>query len=225
MPHGFLLHSRPFKESSVIAAFITDTDGKIDLIARSVRGKHGKKNKPLLPFCLYELSWIGRGELKNLQSFEAVAPPVALQGAQIFCGLYLNELLHHLLPVLETDPALMRAYAEALSQLSEQEHPEPILRKFEVTLLEKLGYGIDFFRDVSGAALNPAQFYRFVPEQGLVGVGGLGAADIGAGEDFIAIGNGDFSTPEARKLAKVTMRTALATCLGGKKLRSRELFL
>ncbi|HNI36774.1 MAG TPA: recombination protein O N-terminal domain-containing protein, partial [Pseudomonadales bacterium] len=118
MSRGFLLHSRPFKESSVIAAFVTDTDGRIDLIVRSVRGKQGKKNKPILPFCLYELSWIGRGELKNLQSFEAVAAPVELHGYHLFSGLYLNELLYYLLPNLVEDAILMREYERAILQLS-----------------------------------------------------------------------------------------------------------
>ncbi len=225
MAHGFLLHSRPFRETSVIASFITDTDGRIDLIVRSVRGKQNKKNKPILPFCLYELSWVGRGDLKNLQSFEPIAAPIALQGAQLFCGLYLNELLHHLLPVLEGDSALLRVYADSLSRLAMQDSPEPTLRLFEATLLEKLGYGIDFFRDASGTALDPERFYRFMPEQGLLCVTATGSVDVGKGSDFIAIGNKDFSTAEARRLAKITMRAALAGCLGGKKLRSRELFL
>ena len=225
MPHGFLLHSRPFRESSVIAAFMTDTDGRIDLIVRSARGKQGKKNKPLLPFCLYDMSWVGGGDLKNLQSYETIAAPIALQGQQLFCGLYFNELLYHLLPALEADLVLMRAYSEALWQLSEQNPLEPILRIFEVTLLEKLGYGIDFFRDASGVVLDPERFYRFVPEQGLLCVTARGSVNVGKGSDFIAIGNKDFSTAEARRLAKITMRAALAGCLGGKKLRSRELFL
>lgn len=225
MSRGFLLHSRPFKESSAIAAFMTDTDGRIDLIVRSVRGKPGKKNKPILPFCLYELSWVGRGELKNLQSFESVASPVELQGTGLFCGMYLNELLYYLLPALEADRALMQTYVDSISRLSIEESPEPTLRLFEVILLQKLGYGIDFFHDVSGAVLDPDGYYRFAPEQGLVGVAAVTSADTGAGRDFFAIGNGDFSTDTVRKLAKSTMRSALAVCLSGKKLRSRELFL
>lgn len=225
MSRGFLLHSRPFKESSVIAAFMTDTDGRIDLIVRSVRGKPNKKNKPVLPFCLYDLSWVGRGELKNLHSFEAVESPVALQGTHLFCGLYLNELLYYLLPALEADPALMRLYALSIAQLSTQEPPEPTLRLFEASLLDSLGYGIDCFRDAAGAALQPEQHYRFVPEQGLVSVAAASVAEVGKGCDFMAMGNKDFSSAAVKKLAKATLRCALTACLGGKKLRSRELFL
>ena len=225
MSHGFLLHSRPFRESSVIAAFMTDTDGRIDLIVRSVRGKPSKKNNPILPFCRYELSWVGRGELKNLHSFEAVAAPIGLQGSRLFCGLYLNELLYYLLSMLEADSTLMQIYADSICQLSVQENPEPTLRLFEITLLEKLGYGIDFFHDVSGATLNPEGYYRFVPEQGLVSVAAATSVAIGKGRDFFAIGARDFSTVTVRQLAKSTMRSALAVCLGSKKLRSRELFL
>jgi len=225
MSRGFLLHSRPFRESSVIAAFMTDTDGRVDLIVRSVRGKPSKKNNPILPFCQYELSWVGRGELKNLHSVEAMATPVELQGSRLFCGLYLNELLYYLLSVLEADAALMQIYADSIFQLSVQDSPEPTLRLFEMVLLEKLGYGIDFFHDVSGAILNPEEYYQFIPEQGLVNVMPATAVDIGRGCDFLAIGERDFSIVAVRQLAKSTMRSALAICLGGKKLRSRELFL
>lgn len=209
----------------MIAAFMTDTDGRIDLIVRSVRGKQGKKNKPILPFCLYELSWVGRGELKNLQSFESVAVPVSLQGTRLFCGLYLNELLYHLLPALEADPVLMQMYADAVSHLSINDNPEPTLRLFEVLLLQKLGYGIDFFHDASGTALNPEGYYQFVPERGLVGMNLSVSTGVGLGQDFFAIGNRDFSTDAVLRLAKSTLRSALATCLGNKKLRSRDLFL
>jgi len=225
MTHAFLLHSKPFKESSVIASFVTDTDGRVDCIARSVRGKVGKKNKPIIPFCLYELSWAGKGELKTLQHFESVNFPISLSGTQLFCGLYLNELLYHLLPVMDADHQWMYLYSAAVTQLAEQENPEPTLRMFEMTLLEMLGYGIDFCCDASGAALELDAYYQFLPEQGLVRVANSTAAYVGNGEAFIAMGNRDFSTMEVRKLAKLTMRSALSVCLGRKKLHSRELFL
>ncbi len=225
MAHAYLLHSRPFKESSVIASFMTDTDGRVDCIARSVRGKIGKKNKPIIPFCLYELAWVGKGELKSLQHFEAVNPPPTLLGAHLFCGLYLNELLYHLLPAMDVEPQWMSLYSHAIAQLTVQENPEPTLRAFEMAMLEHLGYGIDFHRDAAGMPLEFDGYYQFLPEQGLVRVSHGAEVGTGLGGEFIAMGLRDFSAVEVRKLAKQTMRTALAVCLGRKKIHSRDLFL
>jgi recombinational DNA repair protein (RecF pathway) len=125
---------------------------------------------------------------------------------------------------LVEDAILMREYERAILQLSAQENMESTLRVFEAVLLQRLGYGIDFFHDAKGSVLDPDGYYHFVPEQGLVCVGKTVAINVGRGEDFLAIGNQDFASEAVRKLAKVTMRSAIAVCLGGKKLRSRELF-
>jgi DNA repair protein RecO (recombination protein O) len=226
MARGFLLHSRPFRESSVIATFLTDTDGRLDLIVRSARGKQGKKTKPVLPFCLYELSWVGRGELKNLQSHEPIDAAIDLVGNRLFCGLYLNELLHFLLPKASAEYAILQAYASALRRLGTPEDIEPILRNFEILLLESLGYGIDFFYDTEGDAVIPDATYQFVPEHGLVKVSPQAVARaVGKGESFLAIGNCSFSSVEVLRLAKATLRLALSIYLGNNRLRSREFFL
>ncbi len=223
---GFLLHSRPFRESSVIATFITDVEGKLDLVVRSVRSKQSKKSsKQMLPFCLYEMSWAGKGDLKTLQFFEPVNAAAVLTGTHLYCGLYLNELLYYLLPKTDAEPALLRAYATAIQQLALQVLPEPVLRTFEIALLASLGYGIDFLHDQHGEALRPDASYRYVPECGLVIEAQPGLPGVGAGHEFLAIAAGDFQSPAVCRLAKVTLRSALAVYLGGRRLRSRELFV
>ena len=139
MARGFLLHSRPYRETSLIATFMTDTDGRIDLIVRSARGGRNKKSQPILPFCLYELSWVGRGELKHLQLFETLDSAIELSGSSLFCAFYLNELLYRLLPKHEPEHVLLRAYSLALQQLANADEFEPVLREFELTLREVLG--------------------------------------------------------------------------------------
>ena len=232
MPRGFLLHSRPYRETSLIATFMTDTDGRIDLMVRSARGGRNKKFQPILPFCLYELSWVGKGELKHLQFFETLDSSVELSGSSLFCAFYLNELLYRLLPQHEPEHVLLRAYSLALQQLANLDEfesvlREPVLREFELTLLEALGYGLDFLKDKAGASLEPGCCYLFVPEAGLSRVTpGLtvSRAIVSEAEFFIAMARRDFSSAEVRQLAKAVLRAALAVYLGAKPLRSRELF-
>ena len=207
---------------------MTDTDGRIDLIVRSARGGRNKKSQPILPFCLYELSWVGRGELKHLQLFETLDSAIELSGSSLFCAFYLNELLYRLLPKHEPEHVLLRAYSLALQQLANADEFEPVLREFELTLLEVLGYGLDFLKDISGAPLERGCRYLFVPESGLSRVTtgrAVSQAIVSEAEFFTAIVQRDFSSAEVRQLAKVVLRAALAVCLGSKPLRSRELFL
>lgn len=232
MPRGFLLHSRPYRETSLIATFMTDTDGRIDLMLRSARGGRNRKSQPILPFCLYELSWVGRGDLKHLQFFETLDSAVELSGSGLFCGFYLNELLYRLLPRNEPEYVLLPAYSLALQQLaSDASEIEPILREFELTLLDALGYGLDLLTDKSGTPLEPGCHYLFEPEVGLrrsgpASVTNLLARGAVAGEAglFIAIAERNFSDIAVRQLAKAVLRSALSVYLGGRPLRSRELF-
>lgn len=225
MARGFLLHSRPYRETSLIATFMTDTDGRIDLLVRSVRGKRNKKFQPILPFCLYELAWVGRGELKQLQFFETLDSAVELSGSSLFCGFYLNELLYRLLPQHEAEHQLLHAYSLALQQLNNIDNIEPVLREFELTLLDVLGYGLDLLKDQFGASLELGCHYSFVPEVGLCKVPeSTPGVIIGSAEYFIAIARHDFAQAEVRQLAKAVLRAALSVYLGNRPLRSRELF-
>lgn len=232
MPRGFLLHSRPYRETSLIATFMTDTDGRIDLLLRSARGGRNKKFQPILPFCLYELSWVGRGDLKHLQFFETLGCAVELSGPSLFCGFYLNELLFRLLPQHEAEHVLLPAYSLAIQQLANDVGElEPVLREFELTLLNVLGYGLDLLKDKTGVPLEPGCHYLFEPEAGLcrlapalVAASVARGAVVGEAGLFKAIAQRNFSDTEVRQLAKAVLRSALSVCLGGRPLRSRELF-
>lgn len=226
MSRGFLLHSRPYRETSMIATFMTDTDGRVDLMVRSAQRGRNRKSLPPLPFCLYELSWSGKGDLRHLQFFEPADAPVQLSGSGLYCGFYLNELLYRLLPFHVPEHFLLQSYAVALKQLTESADIEPVLRQFELTLLECLGYGLDFSCDESGQALQAGNNYSFVPEKGLTRfLGDLPPNLIsGVAEEFQAIMQRDFSTVSVRHLAKSVLRASLAVYLGGRPLRSRELF-
>ncbi|HSC74974.1 MAG TPA: DNA repair protein RecO [Pseudomonadales bacterium] len=223
MALGFLLHSRPYRETSLIATFMTDTDGRIDLLLRSARGGRNKKSQPILPFCLYELSWAGKGDIKHLQFFETLDSAIELSGSNLFCGFYLNELLYRLLPQHEPEHILLRAYSLALQHLANAEEIEPVLREFELTLLDALGYGLDLLKDKQGLPLVPGCRYLFVPEVGLSRAEVAGGI-VAEAELFLAIARRDFADTGVRQLAKNVLRAALSVYLGRKPLRSRELF-
>jgi DNA repair protein RecO (recombination protein O) len=150
---------------------------------------------------------------------------LSLRGDRLFSGLYLNELLVRLLHRNDSHPTLFAAYDRALQALESSASVDAVLRQFELTLLDELGYGFDPGLDaVSGEAIQAANWYRYEPGIGLVAAseGGRGSA-VFSGEDLLAIASGDYGGP-ARLAAKRLLREALAAHLGGEPLRSRELF-
>lgn len=229
MPQGFLLHVRKYRETSSIASFLTDSDGRVDLIVRVPRGANKTRvHRPIL-FCQYALEWSGKSDLRHLQSAEPVLSPYSLSGQQLYCGFYVNELVYRLLPHWQAEPDIFALYSAVIERLQNcGDRVEPLLREFELGLLDGLGYGLSLDRDIDGNAVRTESEYRYLVDRGLVLVDGVSAfADVtctAMGADFLAISRRDFSTETARKAAKRLLRQVLAQHLGSKPLRSREFF-
>jgi DNA repair protein RecO (recombination protein O) len=216
---AYLLHTRPYRESSLLAELLVAERGRVGAIMRGARGKPATQIfQPLL------VRLAGQGELKTLKAAEPGGTLLMLAGTALFSGFYLNELLVRLLGRDLPLPALFMAYAQALGELSESSDVEPVLRRFEKYLLDSLGYGFDFDIDCrSGSPVEAGLFYTYLPE------GGLGQSregrDSHAGELLLELAAGHFETPAARQAAKRILRQALARQLGDRPLKSRELFL
>jgi len=137
--------------------------------------------------------------------------------------LYLNELTLRLLAPHDPHPEIFDLYGRTVCRLAVGGEYEVVLRGFEVLLLEALGYALPLDRDTdSGASLDPARYYRFVMEQGPVAA--LPQADTVRGSALIALRTGIFSNPSDLRDAKRLMRNVIAHHLGGRSLKSRELF-
>jgi len=225
---GYVLHSRPYRDSSALVEVFTAEYGRISLVARGARrqSRKGSGAALLQPFVPLLVSFSGRAELKNLVAVEPTRGMLPLRAARLYSGLYVNELLIRLLHRNDAHPRLFAAYDEVLHQLVASPAVDAVLRQFEFTLLEELGYSVDPGLDgVSGRAIDPARWYLYEPGVGLVAVDG-GSAEPGAGyrgADLLAIKSGDLGGT-ARHTAKRLLREALAVHLGGTPLRSRELF-
>ena len=225
---AYILHSRPYRDSSAIVEALTAEHGRMSLVARGARRRtRGGSNAALLQsFTPLLLSFTGRGELKTLTASESAGAAKTLRGERLFSGMYVNELLMRLLHRHDPHPALFAAYGSTLDALAVAPQVETVLRRFEFTLLEELGYGFDLHVDGhSGEAVCAEHWYHFHSDYGLVARGDnldpQRPAFIGA--DLLAIAAGDF-TGEVRLTAKRLLRQVLATHLGDAPLRSRDLF-
>lgn len=226
MDSAFVLHARPWRETSLILECFTLEHGRKGLLGRGRRGERHHGSSDLQPFNLLEVGWRGRGELPTLVQSERVQG-FALQGRALYAGLYLNELL---LRVLQRDlplPGLFQAYVHALAALSRGDSLEPPLRQFELTLVRELGYGVALDRDRHGQPVEGGHEYQLVVDAGLER---LGAAETDAeiwrlpGTVLLALARNDFEDARVRRTAKRLTRVLLAPLLGDRPLRARELF-
>lgn len=221
---AFLLHARPFQDNTLLAELFVAGHGRVGSVAKGLGQRRGGAGRRALlqPFQPLWVSWAGRGELKSLQLLEHRAAPLALRGHALFSGLYLNELLNRLLPREDPHPSLFADYESTLAALAEGEALEPILRCFELRLLEALGYGFSLTADAEGEAVVATAFYGFDGEAGLRRLAGASPHAL-RGEDLLDFAAGRFSEPSRRALKRLC-RLALRPHLGERPLKSRQLF-
>ncbi len=223
--HAFVLHTRKYRDTSLIVDFFTRDLGRVSAVARGARGRKPRFQVSLQPFTPLLIAFYGRQELKTLRLVDSYAPPVRLVGNRVYLGLYVNELLTRLLGKFEQMQDLYHDYETLLVDLGTDVDEEPMLRKFEIALLRELGYGISF--DVDAVDSQPIEAdakYRFVADQGFIRADSHPASRTVSGSHLLRIQEGNYDDPATRKAAKQVTRTAINALLGDRKLKSRELF-
>ena len=136
---AYVLHSRPYRDTSLLVDFFTLEQGKVSAVAKGARRPNSKLRSSIQPFVPLQITWGGRQELKSLINAEPVAPTMLLQGNALLCGLYVNELLDRLMLPFDPHPQLYVYYQYVLNELLSGEDIEGGLRTFEHRLLAELG--------------------------------------------------------------------------------------
>jgi DNA repair protein RecO (recombination protein O) len=220
---GYVLHSYPYKETSLIVEVFTRRHGRLGVLARGARRPRSAIRGMLLAFHPLGLSWGGSGELRTLRAVDWSGTHRAPSGIGLMCGFYLNELLLRLLPRDDPHERLFDAYAESLRRLAERGDEEPILRGFERRMLGELGYAPVLEHDAaSGAPIDPERRYVYEPDRGPVAVQGehAGAGAL-RGLTLLDIANDDYARADTRDEARRLLRELIAQRLGGQTLHTR----
>ncbi len=215
-----VLHTRPYRENSLLVSLFCPGHGKVGAVAKGVRGN--RRGRILQPFANLQVGWVGRTSLVTLTGFE-ISKQVWLQGDRLAAGFYVAELVTRLVGERESLPRLYAAVVWAIDSLAEASLDiEFILRSFEKLLLEELGYGLDFSRDaVSGEAVVPEQLYTMDPAAGFQ----QSSKGLYPGSVLLGIHAESFSDRSVKRAAKRIFRQALAVLLGSTPLMSRRLLL
>ena len=224
---GFVLHTAPYRETSLLVDLFTKQHGRLRCVAKGFR-KPNKKgiSRAIFPYTEHQFSWQGNGELKTLTAADALGVPVFLKQETLFTGLYINELLFRLLLAQDSHEHLYEQYRQFVAQLADTGPDELMLRRLEMLLLEELGYGLVLDSDSQGAPVNPDRLYQYIPEQGLVELFNQHKVNKVAlkGGDLLALLEGDFSQREVMQTAKKLTRRVIDFYLEGRQLHSRELY-
>lgn len=222
---AFVLHSRPYRETSLLIDFFTYNHGKISGVARSARGMRSRFKGCLVPFSPLFISGVGKTDLMQVTAVETHGAAYFLQGTNLFSGIYLNELLMKLLQRQDAYPNLFDYYQKTLHQLQIVDEPQKALRIFEKQLLAELGYGLQLSQESSGDTINPDKFYSYTLDQGIIPCEqNKKSSVIFSGSNLLAIEKNNFDTAEILKDARRLMRLALTALLGKNQIKSRELF-
>ena len=223
---AFVLHSYPYRETSLLLDVFARGFGRVSMVARAARSPRSALRGVLLAFQPLTLSWFGKGEVRTLARAEWIGGTPRLQGEALMCGFYLNELLLRLLPREDSHDALFTRYRHALQQLASHEDTAAALRSFERALLKELGYAMALERDsANGSAIDPSKSYRYDPERGPVEVADTASESVVSGRTLLDMARDDYADPLTQQQAKALMRTLLNHRLDYQPLKSRRIFM
>lgn len=226
MQPAYVLHTRPYRDSSLLVDYLTRDFGLVRAVARGVAGSRQRSKNRVMPFQPYLVTLSGKTDLLSLYQSEYAGSAITLRHEALFSAMYLNELLTRTLQHQENHSHIFIRYGQALSGLQSGCAIESVLRRFEWWLLEELGYGMDT------SSLENDKCYDFDDDAGFVLID---PADFSGlpfpGDCLLRLANwaeqeDDSDLPAALlSFSKVLMRRRLSPLLGDKPLLSRKLFL
>lgn len=223
---GFVLHSYPYKETSLIIDLLSRDHGRIALVAKGAKRPHSKLRGVLQTFQPLSVNWTGKAEVRTLVAAEWVGGLLPLEKSALLCGFYLNELLVKLLARDDPHPELFDHYVSTLNQLAHGESPPIVLRQFERALLKASGVAADLTRcTVSGGTVEADRMYVVDPERGTRPALPADVWPRISGQTLLDMEREDYSDGTTQTQSKFLMRFLLAHYLGGAQLNTRQILI
>ncbi len=221
----YVLHTYPFKETSLVVELFSQQFGRIAAVAKGARRPHSAMRGMLQSFQLLDGAWSGRNELKTLHSLDWSAGLTLLKGEALMCGFYMNELLLRLLPREDAHESLFSYYQATLKTLAESSNLAITLRRFELKLLQEMGYAVPLLQDENDAAIIVAKTYRYEAEYGACDLNATKNGVQLSGKTLADMARDDYADAVTQNQSKQLMRYLLAHYLGDKPLHTRQLLI
>ncbi len=226
----YVLHTYPFKETSLVVELFSKEFGRIAAVAKGARRPHSAMRGMLQSFQLLDGAWSGKNELKTLHSLDWSAGLTLLKGEALMCGFYMNELLLRLLPREDAHENLFEYYQATLKTLAESPDLAITLRRFELKLLQEMGYAVPLLQDENDGEIDAEKTYRYEAEYGACELSGIriGMQKNGvqlSGKTMLDMARDDYADNATQSQSKQLMRYLLAHYLGDKPLHTRQLLI
>lgn len=229
-----VLHRRAYRESSLLLELLTESYGRVALIAKGARRAKGRAGL-LQPFQLLLCSWKSKSELGVLthcelaslatsESLECLNWQVKLHGSLLYCGLYLNELIMRTVQRGQAISGLLKLYRETIEKLQAHSSEAAVLREFEWKLVSLLGYAVSLSEDVNAQLIDKKGYYFYQVDGGLVKTVKASPEAI-SGECLLELAGGNWHNEATSQAARTLTRQALAPLVGNKPFASRSLYL
>jgi DNA repair protein RecO (recombination protein O) len=234
---GFVLHTYAYRETSLIVETFTRLHGRVVMVAKGAKRPHGALRGVLNPFQGLALAWFGRSEMKTLKTAEQAQILPQLSGSALLSAFYLNELLLKLASREDPHERLFDTYAATIASLatlpgggSSTQEIAPILRQFEVALLQELGYALQLREEAdSHAPIRAEREYIYLIERGPLALGRVAQQATPGdclqlqGKTLIDMACSDYRDSRTQSQAKQLMRMMINHLLGEKVLHTRQL--
>jgi DNA repair protein RecO (recombination protein O) len=221
---GYVLHSYPYQETSLIIELFTREFGRVGVVAKGAKRPHSPLRSVLMPFHALTLDWSGKSELKTLRTAEWRGAFRLLKGRALICGFYLNELLLKLLHRDDPHDTLFDVYEQTLHALLEGADHAIVLRCFEKRLLSELGYALILDRDAeSQRPLEAHRRYQYIIDRGPVPADAQQNGLELLGQTLIDMNSDHYTSGVTQQQSKSLMRTLIGHYLGNQTLHSRQL--
>lgn len=221
----YVLHTYPFKETSLVVELFSQQFGRIAAVAKGARRPHSTMRGMLQSFQALSGAWSGKNELKTLHSLDWSAGLTLLKGEALMCGFYMNELLLRLLPREDAHESLFNYYANALQTLASGADLAATLRRFELKLLQELGYAVPLLADENDQKILADNTYRYEAEYGACELSATKKGVQLQGKTLLDMASDDYTSTQTQQQSKQLMRYLLAHYLGDKPLHTRQLLI
>ena len=223
---AYVLHYRPFRDTSQLLDVISREHGKITLVARGSRSAKSRLRGVLRPFQPLRLSWFLRSDLGTLTGAEIDAAPLTLSGDALLSAYYVNELVLNFLHRHDPQPEIFDTYAQTIAALAKSGELAANLRVFEMELLRLLGYALNLEYDANlHEPIGELRNYEYRVEQGPVSVTRSEGPMVFAGARLRDIAAARFEDPEVLRDAGRLLREVIRHHLDGRELKTRKVLL
>ncbi len=229
-----LLHRRSYRETSLLLELLTHSHGRVAVIAKGARKAKGKTGL-LQPFQLLLCSWVATSELGTLTHVELANTQLKLSslpsswqsklsGSELYCGLYINELILRCTQRGHEVEGLLQQYCKTVEELSNGNNEAAVLREFEWSLINCLGYGASLSVDNNNQQIAAESYYHYLPETGLLLT--LKDAPLAiSGRSILEFEQNNWHNESILNDARKLTSQALKPLVGDKPFSSRSLYL